>query len=400
MPSWILTATLAGLAMLGAFAIDTFLPSFPAIAGQFSVSLAVVQQTLSAYLLAFSVMSLFYGTLSDSFGRRPVVLGSLLLFTAASIGAALAPSFGWLLTFRVLQGLSAGGGRVVGQAIIRDHFTGAAAQRLMSHVTMVFGLAPAIAPVLGGYLHVAFGWRSVFVFMTVFGLALLLACFRFLPESLPRQSRIRFHPVTLATNYWNALRHPQFVARTLAVGLAFGGMGLYIASAPSFIIEILHLPETAFAWLFLPMIGGMVLGSALSGKLAHRMQQNVLLRIGFACMGVAAAGNLAYNALFVAKVPWAVLPLMLYTFGLGLTMPVMSLMALDLFPRTRGLAASLMSFVQMLIFSLVSGVVAPMLFDSAIQLAQGVLAFFMLTLACWAIGARVRKEGEMTKRES
>lgn len=391
MQSWTLTVTLAGLAMLGAFAIDTFLPSFPAIADQFSVSMAVVQQALSAYLLAFSFMSLFYGTLSDSFGRRPVILASLLLFTAASIGAAFAPSFGWLLTFRVLQGLSAGGGRVIGQAIIRDRFSGAAAQRLMSHVTLVFGLAPAIAPVLGGYLHVAFGWRSVFVFMTVLGLALLAACLRFLPESLPPASRIRFHPVTLAENYWNALRHPQFVARTLAVGLGFGGLGLYIASAPSFIIKILHLPETAFAWLFLPMIGGMMIGSAFSARLAHRVRPPAVLRIGFACMGLAAGVNLVYNGFFVAAVPWAVLPIMLYTFGLGLTMPVMSLMTLDLFPKVRGMAASLVSFVQMLIFSLVSGVIAPMLFDSAVKLAEGMAMVFALAMVCWGIGARSGK---------
>lgn len=385
--------TLAGLSMIGAFAIDTFLPSFPAIAHQFSISMPVVQQALSAYLLAFSAMTLFYGTLSDSFGRRPVILASLLLFTAASIGAALAPSFAWLLAFRVLQGLSAGGGMVIGQAIVRDRFAGAAAQRLMSHITMVFGLAPAIAPVIGGYLHVTFGWRSVFVFMTALGLALFLASHRFLHESLPRESRIRFHPLSLAKNYWTALRHRRFLARSLAAGFAFGGLGLYISSAASFVINILHLPETAFAWLFVPMIGGMVLGSALGARLAHRAKPAAVLRYGFACMAVAAIANLAYNQLFAAAVPWAVLPIMLYTFGLGLSMPGMSLTALDLFPKMRGLAASLLNFVQMLIFSLISGVIAPMLFDSAFKLAQGVLACFVLAATCWGIGAWTIQEG-------
>lgn len=392
MQSWILTVTLAGLAMVGAFAIDTFLPSFPAIASQFAVSMATVQQALSAYLLAFSVMSLFYGALSDSFGRRPVILASLVLFTVASVGAAFAPSFGWLLFFRVLQGLSAGGGRVIGQAIIRDRFSGAAAHRLMSHVTMVFGLAPAIAPVLGGYLHVTFGWRAVFVFMAALGLGLFAACMRYLPESLPPESRVRFHPATLAENYWQALSHPQFVARSLALGFAFGGLSIYIASAPSFVIGILHLSETAFAWLFVPMIGGIMSGSAFGARLAHHVRAQRVLHIGFACMGMAVVVNLAYNRLFAAQVPWAVLPIMLYTFGLGLAMPAMSLMTLDLFPRMRGLAASLMSFLQMLIFSLVSGVIAPLLFDSAIKLAAGVLAGFALSAACWAIGARAGKE--------
>ena len=382
--------------MVGAFAIDTFLPSFPAISHQFSISMTMVQQALSAYLLAFSVMSLFYGTLSDSFGRRPVILASLLLFTAASIGAAFAPSFAWLLFFRVLQGLSAGAGMVIGQAIVRDRFTGAAAQRLMSHIMMVFGLAPAIAPIIGGYLQVTFGWRSVFIFLTALGLVLLIACYRFLHESLPRESRIQFHPLTLAANYWSAIRHPQFLARALGVGFAFGGLALYISSAASFVINILHLPETAFAWLFMPMVGGMVLGSALGAKLAYRVKPNVMLRYGFFCMAIAVIVNLIYNGFFAAIIPWAVLPIMLYTFGVGLSMPAMSLMTLDLFPRLRGLAASLMSFVQMLIFSLVSGVVAPMLFDSGFKLAEGMFGCYVLAAVCWKIGTM--KEDQLAKQ--
>ncbi len=385
-----LTLVLAGLTMVGPFAIDTFLPSFPAIAQHFDVSMAVVQQTLSAYLLAFALMSLFYGTISDSFGRRPVILGSLLLFTCASVGAALAPSFGWLLGFRVLQGLSAGGGRVIGQAIIRDRFEGPAAHRLMSQVTMVFGLAPAVAPILGGYLHAGFGWRSVFVFMAMFGLVLLVATCRYLDESLPRDARTRFHPATLATNYGAALRHGTFVARALAVGFAFGGLALYIASAASFVMRILGLPETAFAWLFVPMIGGMVLGSALGARLARRAQPAAVFRLGFSCMAIAVAANLAYNNFLAAAAPWAVLPIMLYTFGVGLTMPGMTVKALDVFPTMRGLAASLVTFVQMLVFSLVSGVIAPMVYDSAMKLAAGLATFFLLTLICWSAGRKTR----------
>jgi len=387
-PTRTLALILAGLSMVGPFAIDTFLPSFPAIAEQFAVGPELVQQALSAYLLAFAAMNLFYGTLSDSFGRRPVVLASLSLFTASSIGASAAATFDGLLAFRVLQGLSAGGGMVVGQAIVRDHFDGPVAQRLLSHIVMVFGLAPAIAPMLGGYLQVNFGWRASFVFMAGVGLVLMLACLRFLKESLPRKQRTKFHPVTLGRRYLEAVRHPQFLVRALAVGFAFGGLGLYIASAASFVIRILNLPETAFAWLFLPMIGGMVSGSALGARLALRTQPGAVIRLGFACMATASGANLVYNWLFLAVVPWAVLPIMLYTFGLGLAMPAMSLLTLDLFPSMRGLAASLLSFLQMLIFSLISGVVAPLLFDSAFKLAEGVLACFLLTVLCWWLASR------------
>lgn len=387
MASRTLTVTLAGLAMVGAFSVDTFLPSFPAIAADFSVGIAAVQQALSAYLLAFSVMCLFHGTLSDTFGRRPVVLLSLVVFTAASAGAALAPSFGWLLLCRVLQGLSAGAGRVVGQAIVRDRFSGTDAQRLMANITMVFGLAPAVAPVIGGYLHTAFGWRSVFVFLTLLGLGLLAVSWRCVPESLPAARRIEFHPARLIRHYVDALRNPRFVAGALAIGFAFGGQAIYIAAAPQFVMTILHLPETAFAWLFVPMIGGLVTGAAAGSRLAARVLPPALLRVGFACMGAGALSNTVYNLACATALPWAVLPIMVYAFGLGLSMPVMSIATLDLIPGMRGLAASLVTFVQMLVFSLISGVIAPLVFDSAAALAGVVSYCCLLAYASWRIAS-------------
>lgn len=374
---------LAGLTMVGPLAIDTYLPSFPAIGESFGVDQVLVQQTLSVFLFAFAFMMLFYGTLSDSFGRRPVILVTLAIYTAASCGAALAPSFGWLLLFRGLQGLAAGGGAVVSRAIVRDRATGAEAQGVLTYMMMVFGLAPAIAPILGGWLHVTFGWRAVFVFLSTFGLLMFVTCFRALPESLPPTGRHPFHPGAIARNYWKVFRHPRFLLMALAIGVAFSGFALYIGSASHFVIDILHLPETAFGWMFIPLISGMMSGSAVAARLAPRVAATRLIGAGYLIMAVAAVANVAYNFLFQAAVPWAVLPLLLYAFGLALATPAITVMLLDLFPENRGLAASLQSFVQMLMFALVSGLVAPLLFDSAFRLACGVLAAFVLSLVCW-----------------
>ena len=309
----LLTVILACLGMIGALAIDTYLPSMPAIGVEFDVGPVAVQQTLSVFLFCFAFMMLFYGTLSDSFGRRPVILAALSVYTLASVGAAFAPSFGALLACRALQGLSAGAGSVIGQAIVQDRFAGSQAQKIMSHIMMVFGLAPAIAPVLGGWLHVSFGWRSTFIFLAIFGTALILLCLRLLPESLPREKRQVFHPVTIGRNYLMVLRRPQFVLLSLALGMVFGGLSLYIGAAANFVMEILGLPETAFAWMFIPLIGGMVIGSAWGGKRASRQAPARLMWIGYAVMGLAAVLNVGYNALFPAMVPWAVLPLFVYT---------------------------------------------------------------------------------------
>ena len=383
----LLTVILACLGMVGALAIDTYLPSIPSIGREFGVGQIAVQQTLSVFLFTFAFMMLFYGTLSDSFGRRPVILAALGLYTLASLGAVFAPSFGVLLACRALQGLAAGAGSVIGQAIVQDRFSHdqAHAQRIMSHIMMVFGLAPAIAPVLGGWLQVAFGWRSTFVFLSAFGALMIALVYRALPESLPKEKRHAFHGLAIARNYLMVLRRPQFLLLSLSVGMAFGGLSLYIGSAANFVMDILHLPETAFAWMFVPLISGMVIGSAWGGKAAARIAPARMIWLGFAIMVSACVLNVGYTAAFVPAIPWAVLPLMVYTFGLAVAMPAIQISALSLFPDNRGLASSMLAFIQMMAFALVSGLVAPLLFDSAFKLACGVTAGLLLSFACWRL---------------
>lgn len=384
----LLTVILACLGMIGALAIDTYLPSMPAIGAEFAVGPVAVQQTLSVFLFTFAFMMLFYGTLSDSFGRRPVILAALSVYTLASIGAAWAPSFGWLLVFRALQGLSAGAGSVIGQAIVQDRFAGSQAQRMMSHIMMVFGLAPAIAPILGGWLHVTFGWRSSFVFLALFGAAMIVLCMKLLPESLPPEKRQAFHPGTIGRNYLMVLRNPQFVFLALSVGLAFSGLSLYIGSASNFVMVILGLPETAFAWMFIPLVGGMVVGSAWGGRRAHASTPAGMMWTGYAVMALGTALNVGYHALFPASVPWSVLPLFVYTFGLAVAMPAVQLTAMGLFPHNRGLASSMVGFIQMMAFALVSGLVAPLLFESAFMLALGVAGGLLLSFGAWRLSVR------------
>ena len=151
-PRWAMAVLLAVLGMLGPFSIDTYIPAFSAIAHSLNATPVQMQQTLSAYLFGFAFMNLFHGALSDSLGRRPVILGGLLLFTLASLGCALSQTVGQLIFFRALQGLSTGAGVVVSRAVVRDMFPPSEAQRVMSQITIFFGIAPALAPVIGGLL--------------------------------------------------------------------------------------------------------------------------------------------------------------------------------------------------------------------------------------------------------
>ncbi|TWI67661.1 DHA1 family bicyclomycin/chloramphenicol resistance-like MFS transporter [Pseudoduganella lurida] len=381
----LLTLLLAGLTMVGPLAIDTYLPSFPAIAREFAATPIAIQQTLSLFLFCFAFMMLFYGTLSDTLGRRPVILWSLGAYIVASIGGALAGSLGFLLLCRVLQGLASGAGTVVGRAIVQDRFGGIEAQKILGHIMMVFGLAPAIAPILGGWLQVSHGWRSIFWFLAIFGVVMLVAVWRLLPESLPAEKRHPFEVKQIAANYLKVLRHRRFLLLSAALGVAFGGFALYIGSAAYFVMNILHLPETAFAWLFIPLVAGMVVGSMVSGKVAHKVAQGKLIWLSYGGMAVAALANVIYTWLFAAEVPWAVIPLFFYSFALAVAMPPLTLIAMNLFPNNSGLAASLQSFIQMTLFAIISGVVAPLLFDSAFKLACGVLGCLVVSLLAWML---------------
>jgi len=399
----VLIFILAALSMLGALSIDAYLPALPTIAAHFAVTLPAAQQTLSIYLFTFAFMTLFYGTLSDSFGRKPVIMLSMVAYMAGSIGAGLSVSLGWLIFFRALQGLSAGAGAVVGRAVVGDLMSGAEAQRTMSYISMVFGLAPAIAPVLGGWLMTLFGWRSIFGFIALFSLALLLACWRHLPESLSLKERHPFHFKVILGNYWRVARHPQYLFRCLGMAFTFSGVMLYVGSAPSYVVDVLHLTATEYGWLFIPLIGGMTLGSWLAAKYSHTFAPSRFILAGFIIMGVSALASIAYAWFFVSRVPWAVIPIGAYSFGMALGSPAMMVTTLEIFPRVRGLAASLQTFIFMIIFALSSGFICPLLFGSGLKLSLAVLVGYVISILFWLLGRldteTMHKSVEQDERE-
>jgi DHA1 family bicyclomycin/chloramphenicol resistance-like MFS transporter len=267
-PRWALAILLAMLGMLGPFSIDTYLPAFAAIAGSLQATPVEMQQTLSAYLFGFAFMNLFHGALSDSFGRRPVILGGLVVFTLASLGCALSQTVGHLIFFRALQGLSTGAGVVVSRAVIRDMFPPSEAQRVMSQVTIFFGVAPAIAPMMGGVLSEYLGWHAIFWFLVAVGVVLIVANLRLLPESLHVKDRQPFQFGHLLKGYAVLLSDPRFFLLALASGVPFNGLFLYILGAPAYLGEVLHLKPTQFFWFFALNIGGIMIGSWLSGRMA------------------------------------------------------------------------------------------------------------------------------------
>ena len=382
-PRWALAVLLALLGMLGPFSIDTYLPAFSGIARSLGATPAEMQQTLSAYLFGFAFMNLFHGALSDSLGRRPVVLWGIAVFTLASAGCAMSQSIGQLVFFRALQGLSAGAGIVVSRAVIRDMFAPAQAQKVMSQVTIYFGVAPAVAPLIGGWLFVHLDWYSIFWFLTLVGAALWAANYKLLPETLHLSHRQPFEVKHLMRGYWQLGSNPRFLLLALASGIPFNGMFLYVLSAPAFLGEHLQLAPPDFFWLFLLTIAGIMMGAWLSGRMAGRLPAKQQIRYGFSVMLLVSVVNVAANFVWVPQASWAMFPIALFAFGWALMVPVVTLLVLDLYPERRGMASSLQAFVGSTANGIVAGVVAPLVMHSTRALAVTSLGMLGIGLLAW-----------------
>ena len=380
---WQLALLLACLGMLGPFSIDTYLPAFAGIARSVGATPLQMQQTLSSYLLGFGVMNLFHGALSDSLGRRPVVLAGVAAFTLASLGCALAQTIGELVFWRAVQGMSAGAGMVVSRAIIRDMFPPADAQRVMSQVTIYFGIAPAVAPMVGGFLFVHVSWHAIFWFLTGVGVLLWLANWRLLPETLHATHKQPFEVGHLLRGYWQLGSNPRFFMLALASGIPFNGMFLYVLSAPVFLGELLHLGPGQFFWFFTLTIAGIMAGSFLSGRLAGRIKPKHQIRHGFVIMLLVSLTNVTLNLLFEPQAWWALLPIAIFAFGWALMVPVVTLMVLDLAPDRRGMASSLQACVGSVANGFVAGVIAPLVMHSTKALAVASLLMMSIGIVAW-----------------
>jgi DHA1 family bicyclomycin/chloramphenicol resistance-like MFS transporter len=386
-----LALMLAGLAMLGPFAVDTYLPAFASMEQSLHATPLQVQQTLTAYMLSFGIMTLWHGALSDAYGRRVVILIALAAFAVASLACASVHSVEYLWAFRILQGVSAGAGVVIGRAIIRDMYSGTPAARLLSLVTMIFSIAPAIAPIMGGWIVRLLDWRSIFIFLFFYTMLLLWWCYRQLPETLPLEKRQPFNPGYLWNSYKQVFRSPLFHLESGTVAFNFAGMFLYVSAAPVFLIRHLHLTEDQFGWQFVPSVAGIFLGALSVNRLAGKITVSRQARIGFSLLLGSALANVLYHAILPPALPWSVMPLFFYTFGMSMVAPGATLLVLDLFPEIRGIVASCQSCTMTVLGAFVSGVVAPALSGSVLTLACGQLVLTGTALALWVLARRRRR---------
>lgn len=379
----LITTTLAALAMIGPFTIDTIFPGFEAIGRDFDADSAALQQVTSIYLLSFAVMSIFHGPLSDTLGRKPVMIVGLGGFVVASIVCALAPTLTVLLAARAAQGLFAGAATIVSRAVIRDLFSGPEAQRLMARVMMIFAIAPAIAPVIGGEI-LRFGpWHWIFWFIAGYGLLAALLTATVLPETLPKEDRQPLRVSSVLNGLWHVARSGRFERLAFCSAFTFAAYFVYVVAAPIVVVELLGKGEQDFWMLFVPMIGGMVIGSILTNRLAGRVDSERMLDVTMVGLLVGAGINVGLMAV-APTLPWAVLGPSVMGVAIGIAFPVLQLAMLDLFPHNRGSAASMASFATLVFNALLAGVIVPLVTGSLFSTALASAVFALSGALLWA----------------
>jgi MFS transporter, DHA1 family, multidrug resistance protein len=392
-----LAVLIGGLSMVSPFSIDTFFPAFHAMERALHVDAWQLQQVITAYMVPFAFASLVHGPLSDAVGRRPVIIWGMTLYTVGSVACTLAPNYMSLIGARALQGVTAGVGVVIGRAIVRDLYEGARAQRLMSVTTMIFSIAPAVAPIVGGWAHVAFGWRAVFAFMVLCGLVFALSSWWKLPETLPPAARIPFSGRNLVSTSLTVLRHPEFMMLALAAALNFSSIAVFIGSAPAIVETHWRLGETDYWMLFLPVISGILVGATVAGYFAGRFDLVLQVRIGFGItFSVALVRVILHLAMTDLSIPLQQALLFVSAIGAQFAFPILTLRMLDLFPAARGTAASAQSFVALLLTAFTLGFVATKVLEQLPWIAWTALAYTVAASTCWYLSRRWHDRGELS----
>jgi DHA1 family bicyclomycin/chloramphenicol resistance-like MFS transporter len=370
---------LAMLASLAPFAIDTYLPAFHIIADDFLTSPEFIQQSLTFYLVPYTVMTLFHGAISDSIGRIKTIQWGLALFFVASIGCALSTSVESLWFFRVLQGIGGGAGNVVARAMVRDLYEGPQAQRVMATIQIIFGIAPAIAPMIGGLL-LGFDWHAIFIFLALYAAMMMVMSSYVLPETMPVSDRLPFSFTNVKDRYKTLIANKEFILLIVSISANFSAFFMYVLASPVFLMDHLGFNFQQFGYLFIPTVIGMMIGSFIAKRAAGRISPTKLLRAGYYWMTIIVLLNLLFCFFFTNEATINIGFIALYNIGMAAVMPVISIAALDQFPKMRGTAASGQAFSQMFFSSIVAGLIVPILWFSTFGLSLGLFLIFFIGL--------------------
>jgi DHA1 family bicyclomycin/chloramphenicol resistance-like MFS transporter len=387
-----LTALLAALSAVGPLTTDMYLPSLPDIVRALDATTAQGQLTISAYLIGFAVGQIVYGPVADRHGRKPVLIGAIVLYCAASLACALSTSIEMLIVARFAQALGGSGGVVLARAIVRDLYSGARAGRELSLIGAVMALAPVLAPIVGGALQTGFGWRSPFFSLTAVAVVGAAVITLLLPETLAMRASEPVSFASIARSYRLVSRNPAFLAYLGLSTTVYAGLFVWISGA-SFVLQNLYgLSPFSFGFAFAFGAVGYGFGSSLSARLTRYLGINGIIGIGGCAVTIGGLGMVAAVAFGLTSAASLVLPMAIYLGGLGMVLPQSIAGALTPFPDRAGAASSLLGFIQQSAAALCGALIGVLLGQSAWPLAVGVAAAGCATLSLWVTTRAVRRE--------
>lgn len=349
---------LGSLAAIGPFSIDMYLPGFPAIAVDLSTDMAHVGLTLTSYFVGISVGQIAYGPLMDRFGRKKPLMLGLIVYIVAALGCALSPSVSVLITLRFFLALGGCVGMAGSRAVVRDLFSGREIARALSALVMVFGVAPIVAPTMGGLVVKTFGWRFIFVALAAIGVAVLVALSRFLRETKGEDTSISLHPKNVVVEYLRLFREPAFVTYAFVSAAAAGGFLAYISGSAFVYMKLFGFTETQFGWMYSANAVGLIAASQINRFWLRMLDSARILRIVAAiqfCL-VAVLFALPLNE-FIGTAGFIGL-IFCYLFLFGFVNPNTMALALHPFTRNAGSASALIGCIQMVGGASASGLVS------------------------------------------
>ncbi len=374
---WLL-ALLATLVALGPLSVDMYLPAMPAMQESLNTSIGQMHLTVSAYLAGFAVFHLVCGPLADRYGRKPILQYGTAIFVLACVGCSQSSSIEELLFFRLLQGVGACVGPTLARTVVRDVFGATRAAKALSLIAMFMALAPAIAPTLGGAMLLFLPWSSIFIFLAVYGLLIMVLIQRYLAESLPLKQSL--HPFKVAKNYAELIRDPFYLLVTISSALMYAGLLTYLSSSAFVYITVLGVPVQYFGLVFLAGVVGYAIGSAVSARLSSRFMPEQLSLLG-TVIGLGSTLLMWLGStLYPQSIAVYMFPMALFSTALGLVLPNSMAIALRPFPHIAGTASSLLGFIQMSISALSSAFVGTMLSTTPLPMVLTMVGTLALSL--------------------
>jgi MFS transporter, DHA1 family, multidrug resistance protein len=340
------------LGALQAFAplsIDMYLPAMPVMQQVFHTSAAAVQSTMVTFLVGFALGQSLYGPITDRFGRKPPLYGSLLLFIASSAACALSPSIPGIAAFRLVQAVAACGGSVVSRAMVRDLFPPEELRRVFSMLVLVLGISPVIAPLIGSYLLLWFGWKAAFVTQALLGCVCLAGMHFRLPESLSHDAKRPLRADLITSAYAQLVRDKTFLGASVVCGFSSAGTFAYITSAPFVFISLYKVPTERFGWLFGAIAAGMVVASQINGRMPHRIPVWRVLRAANLVQLAAGLLLLAFVLTGVGGLAGVFAAVFAYVSAQGFVFPNGSAIAMMRHGKIAGTASALLGTNQFLI---------------------------------------------------